>query len=521
MGDCFAEVGYMYRRLFTNGMVNLLNFGTNILVNLALTPILIHQLGEETYGLWLFVVSLSVTKGAFGFFDLGVSSALVKFIAEYEAVGAHQKEYEATSAALLVQMLIGGASAALLWGIAFFGSDALAHLFNIPTHLIPQIAPLLYVLGLQVWLEFLGYNLSAVLEGWQRYDITRGLNIVRLVVYTVVVSIFLWNGAGVLGVSLATLISEAVRQLGHLVALRRLRTDFRLTRHISWAVVGDMFSLSSRAILTTVLDTLYNQMDKIIISIWLSTTFLTFYDISARLHLLVFALTTIIGPLVVPIASVLSAKDQHDELGVLFIRTSRYSALLTAPTALIVIVLAEPLTRFWVGEAYLSTVPATRCFISYLLLWPLMRIGMNMLIGMNKMNQVLIIQGIGTLVNLCASLLLVSSFGVIGVIWGTVIGHSVSFLPALLIFKQAFHLRWAEIGQGVVMRVYPFAFLSAGLVVALTACIPITQLYQVVVCGALGMSCFGLLFICFALPTDERAQLISLLQSWKTRLSHS
>jgi len=118
-------------------------------------------------------------------------------------------------------------------------------------------------------------------------------------------------------------------------------------------------------------------------------------------------------------------------------------------------------------------------------------------------------------------LLLVSSFGVIGVIWGTVIGHSVSFLPALLIFKQAFRLRWTEIGQGVVMRVYPFAFLSAGLVVALTAWIPVTQLYQVVVYGAIGMGCFGLLFICFALPTDERAQLISLLQSWKTRLSHS
>ena len=219
-------------------------------------------------------------------------------------------------------------------------------------------------------------------------------------------------------------------------------------------------------------------------------------------------------------ASALGAQSKEDELGLLFIRTTRYSALLTAPTALIVITLAEPLTRFWVGEAYLTTVPATRWFISYLLLWPLMRIGLNMLIGLNKMNQVLIIQAIGTIVNLCASLLFVSSFGVIGVIWGTVSGHVVSFVPALFIFKQAFHLSWAELRQDVLMRVYPFALVSAVLVAMLLYWIPITHFYQVALYGVVGMSCFGLLFICFALPTDERLQLISLLQSWKTRIAH-
>lgn len=510
----------MYRRLFNNGIINLLNFGTNILVNLALTPFFLHQLGADAYGLWLFVVSLSVTKGALGFFDLGVSSALIKFIAEYEAVGAHQKEYEATSAALLVQSLIGGLSALGLVCMGAFASAWLAQLFNIPSAFVPALPPLLYILAVQVWLEFLGYNLSAVLEGWQRYDITRALNIVRLLVFTVSVVILLQQGAGLLGLSIATLISEAVRQLGHYLCLRHIRPDFRLTRHISWAVLRDMFSLSSRAVLATVLDTIYTQMDKIIISVWLSTTLLTFYDISARLHLLVFALTTIIGPFVVPMASALAAQSKQDELGLLFIRTARYSALLTVPTALIIITLAEPLTRFWVGEAYLSTVPATRWFISYLLMWPLMRIGLNMLIGLNQMNQVLIIQAIGTAVNLCASLFFVSSFGVIGVIWGTVIGHSLSFLPALLIFKRVFGLRWAEIGQGILVRVYPFAFVSAGVVVALMAWLPITHFYQVGVYGAIGMSCFGLLFICFALPTDERLQLISLLQSWKTRIVH-
>ena len=510
----------MYRRLFNNGIINLLNFGTNIIINLALTPFFIHQLGADAYGLWLFVVSLSVTKGALGFFDLGVSSALIKFIAEYEAVGAHQKEYEATSAALLVQSLIGGLSALGLVCIGAFASTWLAQLFNIPSALVPSLPPLLYILAAQVWLEFIGYNLSAVLEGWQRYDITRALNILRLVVFTVLVVILLQRGAGVLGLSIATLISEAVRQLGHYLCLRHIRPDFRLTHHISWEVLRDMFSLSSRAILATVLDTIYTQMDKIIISIWLSTTLLTFYDISARLHLFVFALTTIIGPFVVPMASALGAQSKEDELGLLFIRTTRYSALLTAPTALIVITLAEPLTRFWVGEAYLTTVPATRWFISYLLLWPLMRIGLNMLIGLNKMNQVLIIQAIGTIVNLCASLLFVSSFGVIGVIWGTVIGHVVSFVPALFIFKQAFHLSWAELRQDVLMRVYPFALVSAVLVAMLLYWIPITHFYQVALYGVVGMSCFGLLFICFALPTDERLQLISLLQSWKTRIAH-
>ncbi|HEY9714120.1 MAG TPA: hypothetical protein V6C72_11655, partial [Chroococcales cyanobacterium] len=51
---------------------------------LVLTPVIVHRLGSEAFGLWVVTQSIS---SYFGLLDLGITSASVKYISQHRALG--------------------------------------------------------------------------------------------------------------------------------------------------------------------------------------------------------------------------------------------------------------------------------------------------------------------------------------------------------------------------------------------------------------------------------------------------
>lgn len=251
----------------------------------------------------------------------------------------------------------------------------------------------------------------------------------------------------------------------------------------------------------------------------LTTTLLTDYDISYRLHTLVFALTTMIGPFMVAMASTLNARNDTLELRRLLIRSTRYTAVLTVPIAFIIIVLAEPLTAYWIGKSYMHTVPATRLFVSYLLYWSLLRSGQNMLIGINKLNVILPAFVVSTMANLIVSVWLAPYLGVAGVILGTVGGNALAVIPYLVAFKRELGMQGTDLWQGIFLRVYPQAIIGALVTALLSAWHPPASLVHVGVYGATGLGVFVIAFLIAGMPLDERAALAQYVEQAATHLT--
>src|SRR5256885_10679314 len=57
--------------------------GINVLVGIFLSPYILHRLGDEAFGLWVLIFSLT---GYYGLFDLGIRSSIVRYVAKYSAV---------------------------------------------------------------------------------------------------------------------------------------------------------------------------------------------------------------------------------------------------------------------------------------------------------------------------------------------------------------------------------------------------------------------------------------------------
>lgn len=69
---------------------------TSILA-LSLVPLILSAYGPEKYGLIVLTVFLSVRNGILGIFIFGVQSAIIKFVAEYNA----KEDYSKVSLSLI------------------------------------------------------------------------------------------------------------------------------------------------------------------------------------------------------------------------------------------------------------------------------------------------------------------------------------------------------------------------------------------------------------------------------------
>src|SRR3954469_8718154 len=150
---------------------NALGRGLPLLLALLLTPILVHQLGLERWG--LFTLALAMV-GVFGVFDFGVGQALTRAISERIGAGRAAEATGLVAAALATLTLISFVAAAALWA---FIPLLVERLLKVPPELRPQAVDAMRVLALAAPLVVLNASLWGVLAAWQKF---RAANLVTL-----------------------------------------------------------------------------------------------------------------------------------------------------------------------------------------------------------------------------------------------------------------------------------------------------------------------------------------------------
>jgi len=74
--------GARHNRVAKNSLISVVGFVVSLLTLLFFTPVLVHRMGTDGYGLW----SVSVSAlGMMGMLELGLGLAISKYLAEYHA----------------------------------------------------------------------------------------------------------------------------------------------------------------------------------------------------------------------------------------------------------------------------------------------------------------------------------------------------------------------------------------------------------------------------------------------------
>lgn len=488
-------------------LTTVLNFGgvgLGFLTSLAITPLILRALGPETYGVWLFVSSFAVATGFLGILDFGVQSAVVRFVAEHHGRDDAKTVNQVFSLALAIFLPLGALGALAV----FVASRSLIFdWFNVPADLHGVARALFLVLAVQTVIDFPSLILSALMDGLQRYDLQRLIQITIIVANALLNVVLLQLGFGVLALALTALCLSGLRTLLLAVLIRRVFPQVGIDWNVNRQLVGRIATFGTEVFLLRLVGIVYLTMDKSIISHFLSSSEITPYDIATKLRNIAMVTFGVITPQIVPVVSRLDGRGDVAAIREVFIRATKYQLAVTLPVVISVFILAEDLLRIWLGADWAYVATPARLFLCYVLLDAVVVVGYNTMIGVGKVRPLLAIQTATTTVaNVVISVILTPRIGMTGVIFGTLIGTALSIAPYLWLYLRTLQVTASEFLRSAVLLPYAIGLVLAIALAGAQHYVQPTNVVSLAALGSSGLFLYGIIFWLLALNSSERAQ---------------
>lgn len=332
------------RRLVSGVMWNALGRGVPLLLALALTPVLVHLMGTERWGLFTLALAL---VGIFGVFDLGLGMALTRAVSERIGEGRAHEAPALVGATLVALLGLSGVMAGLAYALM---PALIGRVLLVPESLEAEALAAFRLLALAAPLVVLNAALWGVLAAWQRFRAANLVNMPVSVFYYLgpVIALLLWDSlvavmAALVLVRLVSGIAYAALAWRDVPGLGLARARFGLLRPL--LKQGGWMSLSGA--LTQVL--LY--ADRFLIGALIGLTAVAFYATPLDLVMRMWILPVAVAQTLLPaIASSFRAEAARTAL--LLRRGALIVAGLVLPACLVLVALAEWLLWLWLGSEF-------------------------------------------------------------------------------------------------------------------------------------------------------------------------
>jgi O-antigen/teichoic acid export membrane protein len=320
-------------------------YAASIASGLIITPIVVHALGKEQYGLWVFIGSMTVFLGLL---DVGVGPAVVRFAAFEHGRGGDVSGL--ASAALSVYGVLAVVTAALSVGLAWLVPE----LIDVRDDLIwpARLATLLVAGG--ILLRFPFGIAQSLLAARQRFDVTNLGNAVSLALYAGLVAVLIRGHHG--GIVLLAGLALAAALLRFLVPIAWVRREFpglRLSRRlVTRERMRELLAFSWYGLLIQIAAKIVTSTDVIVVGIVLGAEAAALYGIPSRLFGLGLGLGTAGTTVLFPAFSELEGRDDRERQQELLLAGLRIGMALMLFVALPLVLVPDLIIRAWVGRGF-------------------------------------------------------------------------------------------------------------------------------------------------------------------------
>src|ERR1700686_509306 len=334
------------RRLIAkNSIFNLVGQILPMLVGLLTIPYIVRGLGTEQYGIFSIATML---LGYFSIFDLGLSRATVKFVAENLSPERIHKVPELvwTSLSLLVAIgTLGGILAAI------FVPVSVTHFFKMPPSLAGEARIALFVLCASMPIMLGNDALRGVLEASQRFDLVNYVKVPASVLFYLVAALVIPFGMHVAGIVSLLVAIRLVSTLAYLLLCFRTIPELGSRFRVSKASLGPLATFGGWLMVTNVTGPVFTYVERFMIASLLSVGLLTFYSAPYELvsKLLIFPMSIV--PSLFPYFSYHGTR-KSSEVSEVTSRTIKYLFLVLTPPAAIFIFFARDIMNLWLGPQF-------------------------------------------------------------------------------------------------------------------------------------------------------------------------
>ena len=486
-------------RISVNTFFNYLGQIWYKLLNLVLLPIIVAGLGKEGYGLYTFVV---VIIGYYALLDLGIGSAVVKYISEYNANQKYEEINQLVSTSLKVHFFLGTIGCLL---IIFLGRFIVAAV-EIPPQLVQTARTIIYISAFQFALNLTTSTFSGILKGLQRIDLLNKISIVLSTLTISSIAILARLGYGLVPIIFLNLLYNLIGIVVTAYFAKRTIPSLKVSlrfRHLPylktivsfgvWSFVGQAGTLIH---LTT---------DRLLIGLFLPMAWVTYYTVAVKLAGIIRSAPMPLVGVFFPAVSDLKARGEESAIREIFLRGTKYVLSLSLPISLVLFTFSREILASWMGAKFVvSSSYVLILFVLGYFLSTLTFINTSVLFGLGLHRLIAIYCVFSSSINLVLDLLLIPRLGINGAAIASVVAFLVTS-PALLLHSTSIlKIRASELLRAVKQPIV------SGLLVALIAyglrrLFPTTNLLQLILSGTFILACYyGLLMIMGGFDAKDR-----------------
>ncbi len=428
-------------KVSAKGSVNVL-FGlvVSTLISAIGTILIARFLGEDNMG--LYTIALAAPNLIVTFRDWGVTTAMVKYSAQYNSENDITKIRSIFVSGLAFEIIVGVA----LTIVSIALSGFLANLFS-----RPAIAQLIQISSLFILTGALVNTATAAFTGMERMHLNSVMMITQAVIKTGLILALVLFGLGTFGAvagnTIAILIAGIVGVLLMFTIYRTLpksnNNKLELLKTIK-TMLRYGLPLSIGVIITGFLTTYYNYIMAYFVT---DNAAIGNYSVAANFIILITFFATPVTTMLLPAFSKLDYRKQPDLLKNVFQYSVKYAALLVMPVAVMVMALAQPAISTIFQETYTQAPIYLALLSATYLLAALGNLSIpNLINSQGDTKYSLKLSILTVLVGFPLSFILVSQFGIIGLIFTTIIAGLPSLFLGLRFLKQRYgvSINWAS-----------------------------------------------------------------------------
>jgi O-antigen/teichoic acid export membrane protein len=436
------------------------------LIGFMLTPFLVHQLGNQRFGIWTLIFSIiTMTELA----DFGIGQGVQRYVAQYLARLEYGRVKDLANQGFTMVLLTMSVVSIPLFLLTLF----LPVFFKIPESMVQEAQWAMGILILSMMLLVPLSVLCGVISGYQKYELIN----LNWIVYSLVRA-----GALVGCVFLPTpLIAMAAILL--LLALGRVISLIHVIRKLcpeyvfglSWPdahFLSDVAAYGGRLFSISLLGRIIYTADNFLIGLFMAPIYITYYAVGAKWGEIFRMVLSGSIQVCFPAFSHLSAVQDHKSIQDILLNVSRAAMGFGILGASLLILFASPIMLLWMGEGYEPSITIVRWLGIVGVFTSLSFPFEHYLKAVGEVKPLFQATLFNCVMNITCSIFLIKSVGIYGTVWGTLAplipttliliiptackaaGISLTTLFRQLLIPLALPMMWA-IGWGVWFHFYP------------------------------------------------------------------
>jgi len=377
------------------------------------------------YGVYLIVMTVT---GYFAILDLGVMSALTKYVSEYNGVGDSAAISRIINASFSFYVLIGLIAALFLFGCSMY-FDRFFRIEAQNVVLARQIFTIAAIASLLTWPLS---TFRGTVQGLNLWHIEAMVNMTIQILNALFAIVIFTSGHGIVFYVIASQVLNIMGCMA-LYLVSKKKTPFTLSfPYLDVKTFRFIFNFSSFMFLGSLVSIFLFQIHNFIIGYFVSLSAVTIYAVAYNMQNYFRAINSAIGAPPWTMASEMEGRGDYDGQRSLLFKGTKYMSVVFLPVVLITFFFADPFITYWMGPGFQESILPARIIIIFWVFNGTIELAAGMLSAKGIVKRPLYIQLAVAISNVAIGLALIKIVGITAIALGLTLSFIIIGCPLYL-----------------------------------------------------------------------------------------